>query len=356
MKKLFGIIGILTVFLFSSLAGGNVASAAGASIQNAQEIKVNTDYKGTLKDYHDENFYKFKLAEAGKVSLQVNRKAGTSWDIAIMDKNGKQYTSGNTKSDSKASGKEIREVGLPAGEFYVYIGNEYSAEGVQYQLNVNYVKGAYYEKEFNDTLSTANEVKQNQEYQGFSEGYYDEDFYKFSLASPGNVVLDVNRKAGVSWSVEVVDSEGNSYSSFSTESDASITGKKQVQIGLPKGTFYFVIESNSWDLESYKFKLNYTKSDYYEKEFNNTANTANEILLNKQYKGALQTSSDLDYFRFKLTKKSKIALSMKRDASASWSVEINDSKGNQKLSFDTESGSNVKGSEVRYVDLPAGTY
>ncbi|WP_370296747.1 cell wall-binding repeat-containing protein [Rossellomorea marisflavi] len=356
MKRLFGIIGVLAVFLFSSLAGGTVASAAGTTIQNAQEIGVNTDYKGTLKDYDDEHFYKFKLSEAGKVSLQVNRKAGTSWDMAIIDKDGNEYTGGNTKSDNTASGKEIREVGLPAGDFYVYIGDWSNAVGVQYQFNVNFEKGAYFEKEFNDTLSTANEVKLNQEYQGFSENYEDEDFYKFTLASPGNVVLDVNRKAGVSWYVDVIDSEGYTYSSFSTESGTSVTGKEQVHIGLPKGTFYIVIESSSWGIQPYKFKVNYTKSEYYEKEFNDTANTANDVSLNKQYKGAIQSYDDLDYFKFKLNKKSKIAISMKRNASTSWSVVINDSKGNEELYFSTETGSNAKGSEIKYVELPAGTY
>ncbi|MEW4309171.1 cell wall-binding repeat-containing protein [Rossellomorea marisflavi] len=356
MKKLFGIIGVLTVFLFSSLAGGTVASAAGTSIQNAQEIKVNTDYTGNLKGYYEEGFYKFKLAEAGKVSLQINRKVGTSWKVAILDKDGKEYTSGITKSDSKASGKEIREVGLPAGEFYVCIKNVTKAEGVQYHFNVNFVKGAYYEKEFNDTLSTANEVKINQEYQGFSEDYKDQDFYKFSLASPGQVVLEVDRKADVTWYVDVIDSNGDTFTSFSTEKGTSVTGKEQFQIGLPRGTFYFVLKSDSVFIQPYKFKVNYKKSEYYEKESNDTAITANDVLLNKQYTGAMQYVSDKDYFKFKLNKKTKIALSMKRNSSMSWSVKINDSNGNEKLYFSTESGSDAKGSEVKYVELPSGSY
>ncbi|MDC2866219.1 pre-peptidase C-terminal domain-containing protein [Bacillus sp. BP-3] len=94
----------------------------------------------------------------------------------------------------------------------------------------------------------------------------------------------------------------------------------------------------------------------YEKEPNNTRQTANKIQLNTVYKGALKESWDHDYYTFTLPSDGNVTFSMKRNKTASWYLYITDSKGNSYKHFTTGNGANATGNEEKQIGLPKGTY
>ena len=56
------------------------------------------------------------------------------------------------------------------------------------------------------------------------------------------------------------------------------------EIGLPAGTFYVYIESyDEHSSVTYTFNVKFSKSNYWEKENNETFQTATQISLNKKY-------------------------------------------------------------------------
>ncbi len=68
-------------------------------------------------------------------------------------------------------------------------------------------------------------------------------------------------------------------------------------IGVNKGDTYFIKIVNGWNVENLKFTLSatFSKTSYFEQEFNNSFSSANKISLNNTYKGFSYHSDD--YFK-----------------------------------------------------------
>ena len=72
------------------------------------------------------------------------------------------------------------------------------------------------------------------------------------------------------------------------------SAKTGTEIGLAAGTYYLRVVDSSYSAETYRFTVNYTPSAFWEKEFNETIVTANDISVNSEFSGAIMASSDVD--------------------------------------------------------------
>ena len=81
------------------------------------------------------------------------------------------------------------------------------------------------------------------------------------------------------------------------------------------GTFYIKVEG-TYDYAAigipYCITLQQVKSDAWEQEENNTQQTANTIKMDKKYTGVILNSGDVDWYKFKLTKTSKVKIDFGR--------------------------------------------
>ncbi|SHP77152.1 Bacterial pre-peptidase C-terminal domain [Mycobacteroides abscessus subsp. abscessus] len=206
-------------------------------------------------------------------------------------------------------------------------------------------------------MSNAPAIQFGQTYQGIINSYYQEDYYKITVPSNGNVKLSITRKADASWNGAILDSNGNEFQSFYTDSDEMVTGQETREVGLPPGTYYIKITGsyNTFGFV-YKFKVDFTASNYYETEANDSLSTADTILVNKLYNGNLSDYYDEDFYKFTLTKPGKVTLSMKQQSGVTWYAHIQDTKGNIYESFYSDSSEMVIGNATADVGLPAGTY
>ncbi|KML41345.1 hypothetical protein [Cytobacillus firmus] len=330
---------------------------AAASISDAKAINVNQTYKGVLKDYYQQDFYKFTINAAGNITLSIKQKYNSAWDGQILNSSGQVYESFTTDDSEMISGDASRSVGLPAGTYYIKIEDYYGAEGVNYEFKVQYSQSNYYEKEFNDSLTAANPIELNKFYTGMLRDEYDNDFYKFTLEKPGNIKLLMENQPGIEWYGHIQDSKGNIYNYLNSDDSEMVSGYAASQVGLPAGTYYIKIKDGYHGYTyPYKMKLEYTASDFYEKEFNNSITTANGILINKTYKGSLQYDDDKDFYKVTLSKPGKVTLSIKQKAGVNWYAHIQDTKGNPYASLNTDDSEMVEGDAEKEVGLPKGTY
>lgn len=330
---------------------------AAASISDAKAINLNQTYKGILKDYGQKDFYKFTISAPGNITLAIKQKHNSTWDGEIMNSSGQVFESFITDDSEMVSGDASRAVGLPAGTYYIKIENYSGAIGVNYEFKVQYTQSNYYEKEFNDSLTAANAIELNKFYAGMLRRYDDKDFYKFTLTKPGNIKLLIGNQPDVTWYGHIQDTKGNVYDYMYTDDSEMVKGYSTAEVGLPAGTYYVKIENYSDGFETpYQMKVQYTATDYYEKEFNNSITTANGLTLNKIYKGNLQNSDDKDFFKFTLTKPGNVALSIKQSPGTIWYVHIQDTKGNIYTKIYTDDSEMIEGNVAREVGLPKGTY
>lgn len=330
---------------------------AAASISDAKAINLNQTYKGILKDYGQKDFYKFTISAPGNITLAIKQKHNSTWDGEIMNSSGQVFESFITDDSEMVSGDASRAVGLPAGTYYIKIENYSGAIGVNYEFKVQYTQSNYYEKEFNDSLTAANAIELNKFYAGMLRRYDDKDFYKFTLTKPGNIKLLIGNQPDVTWYGHIQDTKGNVYDYMYTDDSEMVKGYSTAEVGLPAGTYYVKIENYSDGFETpYQMKVQYTATDYYEKEFNNSITAANGLTVNKTYRGNLQYSDDKDFYKFTLTKPGNVALSIKQSPGTIWYAHIQDTKGNTYTKIYTDDSEMIEGNVASEVGLPKGTY
>ncbi|TDB55439.1 pre-peptidase C-terminal domain-containing protein [Bacillus sp. CBEL-1] len=356
MKKLLRASFLLTLLMFCFFLVGKDQFVY-ANFSNASEVKLNQVQKGKLKDYSSQDFYKFTLPSDGNITLAMKRVHNASWSAAILNSKGELLDDFDTDYNEFATGNETTEVGLAKGTYYIKIEDYYGSIDVPYEFKVNFASSTNYEKEFNNNLSLANLINLNQTYRGVLQTRSDLDFYKVNVPNDGNVTLSMKRKHGTSWNATIFDSQGKVFNEFTTDASEFVEGDEKVEVGLPKGTYYIKIQdSYNGKNVSYEFKVGFAASANYEKEFNNNLTSANSININQTYKGMLQTSSDLDFYKLILPNDGQVSLSMKQQYDSRWTVTILNSEGQVFNQFITDGSELVEGYETMKVGLAKGTY
>lgn len=340
------------IFIFMNLF---MEAPVFADMQNATSIALNQDYTGSVKN--GAQHYTFKLSKDGKVKVSMNKHKTSSWYVDVMNAKGNSLKSFKTEYGANVSGNEEREIGLPAGTYYIKIKSGQNGYANNYKFRVNFTASDVYEKEFNNTQQTANKIQLNTVYKGALQESWDHDYYTFTLPSDGNVTFSMKKSKTASWYVYITDSKGNSYKYFTTGNGANANGNEERQIGLPKGTYYVEIQDNQKAMDiPYELQMKFQASNYFEKEFNDSFAQANSIELNKNYRGSSRNGLDSDYYSFSIDATKVIHIKMERSKESSWDVTLYDAKQKYMSSFSTEYGTKGVGSEERTYTLTKGKY
>lgn len=330
------------------------------SITNALPISVNKDYSGSMERYGSAKFYKFNLSKPGNVELHIKNVPGAQWKVEIIDRSGNSYINYYSNDSSYATGTNWAPLGLPAGDHYVKISSTSSSGDSPFTFNVKYKESDLYEKEFNNTATTANAIKLNTIYSGSIQNrYYDQDYFKITLNKPGNLTLKMKNESDAQWTASIMDEQGKVYFSYYTDTGSNATGWSSVDVGLPAGYYYIKITGNNNGSEyaTYQLEASFEEKDTFEKEFNNSISTATPIAVNKDYQGTIQDEyNDYDFFKFTLNKAGNIVIKGLLESGISWRYTLYDKSGNEIVNFYTPSNPMSQTRTAIPVGLPAGEY
>lgn len=95
-------------------------------------------------------------------------------------------------------------------------------------------------------------------------------------------------------------------SSYRNDFDLTSTSHSSPKIGLSKGTYY--VDMSSYSSFEYAMTVDFTSTDLWEKEPNNSSSQASDIALGKTYTGNITKSSDRDWYRFSLNKRQQVQI------------------------------------------------
>jgi hypothetical protein len=327
------------------------------NITNANAISLNTSYKGSLSDEYDYDFYKITLPSDGNVTLSMKQQTDVQWYVHIQNSSGKVFESLYTDGSEEVEGYATTQVGLPKGTYYIQVKDYYYTDDQPYEFKVGFTSSEFYEKETNDSITMANEIKLNKEYSGRLSDDDDKDFYKIIVPSDGKITLSVKQEAGAQWYGHIQNSKGEIFETLYTDDSELVEGTASVEVGLPKGTYYVLIRDyyDAYDTP-YSFKIGFKSSPYYEREFNDSLTSANVINLNGKYFGRLSDDDDKDVFKFTVPSDGYVTLSIKQVAGASWYGHIQNSKGTIIKSLYTDDSELVTGNASIQAYLKKGTY
>lgn len=175
---------------------------------------------------------------------------------------------------------------------------------VQYQSIDEY----YGEIEDNDTFDTATLIQPGNTYEGNYSKDNDVDFYKFRMSEPGLVKVNVSDKWANTyfWMYEEDENENVYKIGDSFQNTAYLR--------LGSGNYYIKESPSRFEEEieyNLDFDIKYESADAYEHEPNNVRSQANVKASNVWYTGNINTSGDIDWFKYDIQKKSYLALELK---------------------------------------------
>ncbi|WP_160724100.1 hypothetical protein [Bacillus sp. USDA818B3_A] len=350
---------IISAIAVLLLLAGNfiMAKPALAYGETAVPISVNKLYDGTLQGSY-EKYYTFTLKSDGVVTLSMLRNTKSSWYTVLSDTNGSTIESFSTAYGTTVTGYEERQVGLPKGTYIVRVSSNYNGSTAPYKFQVKYTAGSGYEKEKNNTQETANPILLNTTYKGAIQSDYDYDYYIFTTPADGNVTISMRRNQKASWGVTLYYDDLNENQYYKTAYGTTAAGYEERQYGLPKGTYIIKVDNSTSSQDiMYDFQVKFTAGSQYEKEQNDSFETANLIQVNKSCYGVINDYYDDDYYVFTMPNDGNVTLSMKRNTKASWYVNLyNIDGGNPYKSFTTAYGPLASGYEEKQIGLPKGTY
>lgn len=317
---------------------GDTSIYGNSSHASAYAINVNQAYTGRIsqEDFlHDkEDYYVFSIPADGYIQIEF------SHEIYESDNNGyeinlerndldhtviENFLSGNGYTQSAASG----QIGLPAGTYYLHIADyNYEVCDKNYTVKVNYMASSVWETEDNNSWLTADPITVNTKYYGSilnsEQQYGTDDYFVFSLPQSGYIQVDFTHP--------IYESDYSDYqiSICQNDSDHTIIEKcnagngytasaSSPKIGLPAGTYYLLIDGDSWRIreKTYSFVVNYVTSNYWETEQNDSWLTADSIQVNSYYFGSIlnneQTYGAEDYYKFTLPYTTYISVSFRQE-------------------------------------------
>ncbi len=216
---------------------------------------------------------------------------------------------------SATSGK----IGVEPGTYYVKWSTGYYA-GQNVQFSTSFTASNTWESEYNDTFQTADAINVNTTYYGssFYDGDGDQaDYFKFTTSKAGYVSIDLTQvqREYPTYDYYYVKLYNANYTELTNFSIiGGETSKSSVKIGLAAGTYYVLVQGTyraRTENAEYSFKVNWTQTDYWEKELNSSLTSATNMALNKQYGGTIRNSSDEDYYKFTLSEAGAVSLTLK---------------------------------------------
>lgn len=192
----------------------------------------------------------------------------------------------------------------------------------------------------NTTVDNATVIGVNSAYSDNLLDSSDVNWYEFSLSDDGVISLefehDYLESNGRYWRVTLYDSGQKELASYAFSGNT--TSYKQGQIGVPAGSYYVKLTDDDYYSDvNYNVKINFTESKEWETEFNEEYTAADEITVNSAYYGSMRTSSDTDWYIFKLNEDGYISLSFAHDYLESsgryWRATLYDSGQKELVSY-----------------------
>ncbi len=337
------------------------------TIETPNKISVDTVIGGQLSASSDKDWYEFTTKKAGYFNLSFYNEfinsSSSYWKMTVYDAEQKKLLS-RTFAGNATVKEDTITVGVEAGTYYVLIESGYYHSANEYAFTVNFTEASNWVKEFNETIVTANPLKTNTFVYGTLISSSDHDWFEFTLPSDGFIWLTFGNEfidsSSSYWKTTFYNEANTKIYTDSWVGNKTLDRDSDVKLGLPAGKYFVLVESGYYNsAKPYHFKVNYTKTNSWETEFNNTIVTANKKSYNTHINGVLQSSSDKDWYSFDVSKSGKVRIALSHDyinsSSSYWKVSIYDS-GNNKITSQSFAGNALVTAYSDPIDVQKGTY
>ena len=321
----------------------------------------------------DADWYIFELQEDSCINIAFTHSDNTlptvGWNITLM--NHEQETIAQLTSRLYEPSVKTGSIGLKSGTYYVKVDSQTNNTDT-YTLLIGADKAINSEFELNDTPENAINLPGDLIVSGSLSDRLlglDRDYQKFTVPADGYIdfvfaheLLEGDKRG---WNIRIIKPmEDGSY--YEMVRKISMWNEEEYLIenlGLSAGDYYVCIDGDSvsYNSATYTCKWSFTEKENFEKEPNNTLESAGNIGFGKYYHGAIISTDmtfDEDYYKFELTEPTRICLEFGHDTinngDICWTASIVNKDGKTVMSVDSALSAGLASTGV--MEVPAGTY
>lgn len=332
---------------------------------SAKSISVNTAVSGSLPTSGTVNYYKFTLPRAGYVYMEFNHgyvdRDSDVWNFGIYNSSFEYIMDRN--SNGKKMSATYNPVGFAAGTYYLKISAvRYNWSDISYNFVVHSISSDNWGREKNESFETANVFGANSVVYGSIRESDDIDFYRFDVAQDGMAYLEFNHDYvddnSDFWNIKIYNQEFEEL--MSRNSEGKKMEKLYGKIGIPKGIYYIKVTAvrYHWSDVSYNFTFHTVPSAGWEKEKNESYQTANTIATNSVINGSIRESNDQDFYKIDIPYAGYVNFDFGHtyvdSDSEFWTISIYN--GSYEWIFSRNSKGKVLNQSYAMVGIPAGIY
>lgn len=321
----------------------------------------------------DTDWYIFEITEDSCVNITFTHSDNTfptvGWNVTLM--NSEQQTIAQLTSRLNQTIAKTGVIGLKTGTYYVKVDSQTNNTDT-YTLLVGADKAINNEFEFNDTPEQAINLPRDVAISGSLSDRLlglDKDYYKIKVPADGYIDFEFAHKLcegdKKGWNIRIIKptDDGKYYEIVRKISKWNESKYFIENLGLAKGDYYVCIDGDSvsYNSETYSCKWTFTKKANFEKEPNNDMNSAYDVNFATYYRGTIISTDmtfDEDFYRFKLTEKTRICLEFGHDTinngDICWTASIVNSKGKEVATVNSALSEGLVSTGV--IEVPAGTY
>ncbi|MCL2159604.1 MAG: pre-peptidase C-terminal domain-containing protein, partial [Oscillospiraceae bacterium] len=333
-----------------------------ATAASYDDIAFGITYQNSLSYATDTNFYYFTADSPGRITIRFETSTATntlSWRVAIVNESDlkiyltQDFGSGAASPASASTRIEYTEtVQIPSGDYYVLVSVPLSAYYVtsQYKITVGFAEFSQGSGDASfSTLTSPNASARNASAMELNttmtqnlKSASDTNYFKITVPYHGALVLSFSVESGIDsgdWTILLYDQNEKQLQLGRMGVGGDVINKirtnKLDRLRLPPGEYYIKVAAYSpsaFSTANYSIYADYTaeKSSEYEKEFNDTLESATNILINAPVTGNLSNAEDRDYFRFTVSDHRELKMMFSSPGSLEsnmWTIYLLDAKG-----------------------------
>ncbi|MCL2060838.1 MAG: copper amine oxidase N-terminal domain-containing protein [Oscillospiraceae bacterium] len=346
-------------------AGGLREVEPNGSVNQASQIYVNEDMFGSIANRDDVDYYRFDIPNKGSVTLIFNYYGGVPGHrIRLYDGENRELFSVSINKPSDIFPYVADRLRLPAGTYYIRIDRSSNNAFDEYCIHIRYEDESFghYENEPNGSVNQADIVTNSVAITGNIESGSDVDYFAFTLGASGSIALTFDYASGIpGHRVRLYDSNNSELLNEYIYTSSTILPYTTPWLRVPAGTYYIRVEKFSNNNAYGDYYLSYDYVDEsgwnYEREPNNSTNTATPINVNALYTGNIYDGLDKDYYSFTVSGYHRASLTFDyRYGTPGHRVRLYDSAGKSLLSDTIHTSGAALPHTTAAVDIGPGIY
>lgn len=237
---------VLLAIVLLCAAVPNVAFAQdNFSFDTAKKISLNTTTAcmGSGRSV----YYKFTINEPGYIQITIEHEYDSAYLYCKLYDDPQKSHIQFLVSDKESIIAKGNKIGFDKGTYYLGIESESNYNDLEFDLTVNFTPADDWERERNDNVVTANDLKLGEVMHGTIDYNNKQDYFKFVIPSDGMYKLSMTHEysEGSSYGIyaEIETYDGTKEKRVDTMSCFNDYGQTSKTFSLSAGTYYLWLDS-----------------------------------------------------------------------------------------------------------------